>query len=280
MHRVAFRGRLWGRRALRRLLLKTRPDLIAAHTHHALALCHGLGVPLVVHRRVDFVPSRVTVRRYNQARHVVAVSAAVANVLRRAGVRTPLRVVYDAVLPLPIGPWPRPPPRRLVAVGALVPHKGHIDLLRAMTEVDAELVIAGQGPERGSLERFVQRHGLTSRVTLLGQVAEVAPLLHRAHAFVHPSREEGLGQAVIEALSAGCPTVTTWAGGLAEVVEDRGTLVPSRSPRRLAQALRRVLERLDEARKRALAGRAALVERHAVARMVEQTEAVYTRAMR
>ncbi|MEM6929591.1 MAG: glycosyltransferase, partial [Myxococcota bacterium] len=256
--RVGFVGRLWGARAVARIVDDVRPHVVAVHTHHALAHVAGGSVPVVVHRRLDFAPSRRSVARYATAAHVVAVSVAVEGVLRRSGVRVPITVIRDAVVPFGPGPWPAGPPH-VVALGALVAHKGHLDLIEAMTEVPARLTIAGEGPLRRRLERLVARRGLGNRVALPGHVGDVEGLLHSAHVFVHPSREEGLGQAVVEAFTAGRPVVATHAGGVPEVVRDRGRLVPTANPTALAAALRSVLHDLDRARAEVLSVRAEVV---------------------
>lgn len=279
VHRIGFVGRMGGRRALRNLASEVRPDVIAAHTHHALALAVGLA-PLVVHRRLDFPPSRASVRRYSRVRSVVAVSGAVARVLRAAGVEAPIHVVRDAVIPFPLAPLPEGPPH-LVAVGALVDHKGHEDLVRAMTDLPGvTLTIAGEGLRRRRLETQVARAGLDHRVRLPGQVADIRSLLRTAHVFVHPSREEGLGQAVIEALTMGRPVVATRAGGLPETVQDLGWLVPPRCPAALTAALRTALREVDAARATVIAARDRMVARHDVTNLVVQTESAYRAAAR
>ncbi len=270
-------GRLVGRGALRRLVREERPDLIAAHTHHGLAMAAGLGVPLVVHRRLDFAPSRGAVARYGTVAHTIAVSEAVARVLRASGVSTPLTVVRDAVSPLGVGPWPPEDPFHVVALGALVAHKGHADLLHAMREVPGRLTIAGRGPLRRRLEQQARRVGIAERVTFAGHVPDVERLLHTAHVLAHPSREEGLGQAVLEAMTAGRPVVATRAGGLTEIVAGRGGLVPVGDPSALAAALRAVEQRPDAARDRALAVRDEVVAAHDPASLVLRTEAIYQR---
>ena len=75
----------------------------------------------------------------------------------------------------------------------------------------------------------------------LGQRSDVPALLAAARVFVHPSVEEGMGQAVVEAMHAGLPIVTTDAGGLPEVVGESGIVVPRRDPEALAAAVRRAL---------------------------------------
>ena len=270
-----------GRGALRAAVAELRPDVVAFHDRKGLQLLPrgGLGVPAVVHRRVDFVPSRWSWHRYRRADGVVAVSEAVARVMRRVVAGGPwVEVVHDGVAPPPPVPIEGPGEGRLLAVGALVDHKGHRTLLDALVELPgATLIIAGEGPRRPRLERQVARLGLSGRVQLVGQIDDVDRLRRGADLLVHPSHEEGLGQAVLEALLAGLPVVAAAAGGLPESVGGVGWLVPPRRPTRLAKALRQALS-APSARERLAAQRPMLLHLFGVDRMVRQTLLAYQRA--
>jgi len=106
----------------------------------------------------------------------------------------------------------------------------------------------------------------------LGHRDDISALLSRARVFVHPSVEEGMGSAVVEAMLAGVPVVVTDAGGLPEVVGDSGVVVPRGDSRALAGAIADVLSGehppVEQARLRA-------VEHFGVDRMVDATLAVY-----
>ena len=117
----------------------------------------------------------------------------------------------------------------MLAVGALVP-KGHRVLSEAARLLPGvDVAVAGEGPLRfGGL-----RH--------LGHRDDIRALLAGARVFVHPSVEEGMGQAVVEALAAGLPVVVSDAGGLPETVGDAALVVPRGDPAALAAALRRAL---------------------------------------
>jgi len=214
---------------------------------------------------------------------VIAVSRAVAE--RVVGTR-PL-VVYPGIpvpetpgLPAPLGGTTA---ERIVGcAGRLLPLKGLVYLLRAIASLRAEfanlvLEIAGSGPERATLEREVQRLGLSDGVRFLGWVEELAPVLARWEVFVLPSLEEGFGIAALEAMAAGLPVVASAVGGIPELVEDgrTGWLVPPADPRALAERLRALL--LDAGRRRALgeAGRARAFEQFSMARLVTEISRVY-----
>ncbi len=241
-------------------------DLVAAHTSHAHFAGLAVQTPLVVHRRVDFAPGGLLSRaKYAAAAAFVCVSLAVARVLQTAGVATErLHVVPDGVRALP-----RQPAAELgegpvvLAVGALVDHKDHRTLAEAAEGIPARVVVAGEGPLRSALA--------STRLELLGHRDDVSALFERAQVFVHPSKEEGMGQVVIEALLAGLPVVATRAGGVPEVVGDAGLLVPVGDAKALAAAVREALDGRHPPRARALARGACF----SVEAMVEGTLAAY-----
>lgn len=234
-------------------------DLVAAHTPHAHGAALWCGRPLVVHRRVDFVPRHPW--KYRRADAIVAVSGAVARVLRDVGVPGAV-VVYDGVEPVPPGPRIDAPGPVWGAMGALVAHKGHRHLVAAMRELPGTLLLAGEGPLRAELEALAGPN-----VRFLGQV-QAGSLFASVDVFVHPSVEEGMGQVLVEAMAAGCRIAATTAGGIPEVLGDVAEYAPPGDPVALAAAMRRALGRpAGEGTRRATT--------FGVERMVAETTAVY-----
>ncbi len=135
----------------------------------------------------------------------------------------------------------------LLWVGRLDPIKG-LDVLVEAVRLPgplgaAHVAIAGDGPYRGALEQLVVQAGLTDRFHLLGLRPDVPGLLKTADAFVFPSRTEGLPNALLEAMAAGLPVVTTDAPGCSDLVRDAdtGLIVPPDDPPALAAALAKLL---------------------------------------
>ncbi|MCP4809838.1 MAG: glycosyltransferase [Proteobacteria bacterium] len=236
-------------------------DVLAAHTSQAHQVSVLAGRRPVVHRRVDFPVSGGV--KYRRALGYVCVSQAVADVLP-ADCSTV--VVHDGVEPLASMPPAEVGPGRVVlAVGALVDHKDHATLALAAQGLDARVLVAGEGPLRSELE--------ATALELLGQRTDVAALFARADVFVHPSKLEGMGQVVVEALLAGCVVVATRAGGVPEVVGAAGLLVPPQDPDALRGALRRALDG-DHPSTDVARARGGLFS---VQRMVDGTRAAYAR---
>jgi glycosyltransferase involved in cell wall biosynthesis len=132
----------------------------------------------------------------------------------------------------------------IVAVGRLVPVKGFdvlIDALPAVAAAVPELRVAlvGDGPERDVLEQRVAALGIADRVQFAGAQRDVARYVAAADVLAAPSRNEGMGRALVEAMALGVPVVASAVGGIPDVVTDGhdGWLVPAGDPAALALAL-------------------------------------------
>ena len=122
--------------------------------------------------------------------------------------------------------------------------KGLDVLLQAATQVSgARFVLAGEGPERSRLEQRVATLGLGDRVQFLGHRNDIPELFAACDVFVLPSLYEGSSLAVLEAMAAGRPIVTSAIGGTDELIvhDASGLLVPPGDADALALALQRVL---------------------------------------
>lgn len=151
-----------------------------------------------------------------------------------------------------------PEGRLVLALGRLHPNKAFDVLIRAVALVpDAHLLIAGEGPERDRLTAL-GREILPGRLALPGWRQDTAALLASANVFVCPSRVEPLGNVIIEAWSAGRPTVAAASAGPRELIRPDvdGVLVPTEDAVALADAIRSVLDDRERATALAMAGRA------------------------
>ncbi len=131
----------------------------------------------------------------------------------------------------------------VLMVANLIHYKGHADALDAFARLRrgcprARLILAGSGPEEARLRRMAAELGIDRDVEFLGSRDDVPALLSAADLFVLPSHEEGLPNAVLEAMAAGLPIVATDVGGVREQLDGgAGVLVPPRDPEALASAL-------------------------------------------
>jgi glycosyltransferase involved in cell wall biosynthesis len=155
---------------------------------------------------------------------------------------------------------------RLLALGRLHVNKGFDVLLRAMALLPgAHLSLAGEGPERGALERLARELGIAGRVAFLGWRQDTGALLNACEIFVCPSRHEPLGNVVLEAWSAARPVVAAAVHGPVELIREgeTGLLVPKEDPAALAAAIGGLLADPGRAGRLAAAGRAEFERTHA-----------------
>ncbi|MEZ5178481.1 MAG: glycosyltransferase [Acidimicrobiales bacterium] len=129
----------------------------------------------------------------------------------------------------------------VVLVGRLHPQKDVATLVEAATRLDpaVQVVVVGEGPQRGELEQLVRRHGLEARVHLVGERADATDHQAAADVVVMCSVWEGFGLVVAEALALARPVVATAVGPVPEMVIDgeTGRLVPPSDPEALAGAI-------------------------------------------
>ena len=285
---------------LRRQIRVEHPDIVHFHTSRAHAMSPWIGrTRAIVTRRMDYRlrPGRRVDLLYNRSvAAVVAISNDVRQKLLAAGVRPErVRVIRSAVEPpagLP-GAAGRAAARArhgiasdemaIGVVAALERRKAHDVLLHALAATLSKLpplrvLFCGDGAERAALGRLTRELGLESRVRFLGELAQVADVLAAIDLFVLPSRHEGLGVAVLEAMAVGLPVVASAVGGLPEVVDDgkTGLLVPPDDPRALGAAIAELAGDVERARRMGVAGRARVLAEFSMERMADAYEALYT----
>ena len=148
-----------------------------------------------------------------------------------------------------------------ISVGRLITRKGFPDLLRAWAHVVESraaclLRIVGDGPERSTLEKIINDLGIGDSVELTGRMSwEAMPdVLRAADVFVLPSHNEGMSNALLEAMATGLPVVSTNVGGAGQLLGDHPNLIVRRGD---VGALARVLgQLLDDQGRRECLGRA------------------------
>lgn len=173
---------------------------------------------------------------------------------------------------------PHAPALRLIAVGSLVPVKGHRGLLDAfacLRTPGVHLDIVGDGTLRGELTQHAAHLGIADRVTFHGAVAhdQLPALVRRADLHVLTSFHEGFGLVVTEAAACGVPTIGTGVGVLPELAaQGAGVLLDART------SAAQIDDLLNDAAGRALIRDRTLKivrERYSLAAMVDGVERVY-----
>lgn len=144
------------------------------------------------------------------------------------------------------------------------PHKNHLLLVRAFARVasvrdDVELVLTGgEAQMEAAVAAEAARLGVSDRVLRLGRVprSDLDALYRGATALTFPSRFEGFGMPVLEAMEHGCPVIAAASTALPEVVAGAGVLVDPDDPQAWAAAMISVLDNGDHRDSLAAAGRA------------------------
>jgi glycosyltransferase involved in cell wall biosynthesis len=131
-------------------------------------------------------------------------------------------------------------------VGAIQPRKDPLGALEALAMLDSDLRLVLAGPEKRDGEQVreaVRRLGLDGRVELVGHVErdELAALYRGAACLVFPSRYEGFGLPVLEAMASGTPVVAARGGAVPEVAGSAAVLVEPGDPVELAGGIERAL---------------------------------------
>lgn len=214
-----------------------RFDCVISVSEQMTQALHEAGVPPA---RVRLVHNAIVIERY-----------------RRTGSVGFLRELLGGPIEGPV----------VVSIGRLSREKGHADLIEAVRLAAGSghhlsLVLAGDGPERASLEAQIDAAGLRAHVHLPGYLDRPERLLEEADLTVLPSHTEGLPNAALESLAMNVPVLATRVGGTPDVITDgeTGRLVEAHAPAQMADALVEFMVNPDPWRRMAERGRQ-LVER-------------------
>jgi len=167
-------------------------------------------------------------------------------------------------------------------IGRMTGVKRTDDVLRAFRRlrdrgVEACLCMIGDGPDRPAVERRAHELGIMRDTLFLGYQEEVAPFYAAFDAMILPSINEGTPVSAIEALAAGRPVVATRVGGVPDVVRDGedGFLVEAGDVDALAERLARLASDPELRERLGAAGRARVVPRYSVERLVDDVDRLY-----
>ncbi len=257
---------------LRKLFRERSPDIIQTHgvkSHFLIRLIRPAGTPWLAYHH-GYTTENLKMRLYNQldrwslpgADRVVTVCTPFANMLAGRGVeRARISVVPNSIeLNSALAGESSSALRRewnlsgsapvILAIGRHSSEKGLMYLITAAhllrqehPELDFQMLLVGDGPERGRLERQVDQYGLRDRVRFTGHQRNAMPYYALADVFVLPSLSEGSPNVLLEAMLAKTPIVASAVGGVPETVEhgQSALLVQPSDPVALAQAMVTVL---------------------------------------
>lgn len=181
-------------------------------------------------------------------------------------------------------------PVKILSIARLVEKKGVEYALRAVAKVaekqpNIRYRVVGDGPLRDKLEGLIKELGISVQAQIIGWAnhEEVIRLLTDSHLLMAPSvtasdgDEEGIPNAVKEAMAMGLPVLSTRHSGIPELVEDgvSGVLVPERDVAALAQGLNQLIERADLWPAMGKAGRARVLDEYEIKALNLELERIY-----
>lgn len=188
-------------------------------------------------------------RIFVQADYIQVISNYLSDWAKVVGAKCPIEVVpngVDLAIFRPKWQIENLTKKIIITVSRLVEKNGVAFLIEAMKDIDGELWIIGDGQLRGELEKLAQEFKLENRVKFFGSKESemVAELLSQASVFVRPSLSEGLGNAFLEAMAVGVPTVGTSIGGIVDFLIDgqTGWICQVKSGTSIASTLNKILD--------------------------------------
>jgi glycosyltransferase involved in cell wall biosynthesis len=166
--------------------------------------------------------------------------------------------------------------------------KGHVHLFDALAATRAawdgwQVLVVGGGPDRAKLEEHVRRAALADLVRFTGHQDDVVPWFQALDLFVLPSYgDEGVPQAIMQAMACGIPVVSTTVGAIGEAVEAgvSGLLVEPASPPALAAALGALRDSMELRRRISLEARRKAEREFGLERMIDAMETVFRSVLR
>ena len=243
---------------IKKINLNRKKVILHTHTAHTCAIAllarFFISAKIVVHRRVDFEIKNnfFSKVKYLKADAIIAISEAVKNVIKKT---LPEHNIFVVPSSIPLSfiknlASNRIFPRQNITVGflgAFVPHKDPLNLIKAAYECikkkkDIIFLMGGDGKLKKEAEDLIKKLELEKNVKLVGYIDDNINFLKSIDIFVLPSKEEGLGSVLIEAMAAELPLVGTDAGGIPELIEDNfnGYVVEKQNPQKLADAILKI----------------------------------------
>jgi sugar transferase (PEP-CTERM/EpsH1 system associated) len=168
------------------------------------------------------------------------------------------------------------------SVGRMVPVKDHVSLISAFAQVNriipnTKLLLIGDGPLHGQLERAAKDSGVFEKTRFLGERSDIHDLLELMDVFVSASLSEGMSNVILEAMASKLPVVATQVGNNPQLISDgiTGRLVPAQQPATLAKAIVDVLSDAKKAKTMGKSGYEFVKQNFSLEKMVKDYEDLY-----
>ncbi len=216
-----------------------------------LSIVHSVLSEHITYSPLSFIHFPLCKNIYKNCNQIIAVSNSVGNDLyKHFGIKekklkiilNPINIKYVQEMALAEPDLNLNKNNYLVSVGRLSRQKGFDILIKAFSKMAPEtrpdLIILGEGSERASLSNLIKRLGLSKWVYMPGFIKNPYSIISRARAFVFPSRYEGFGIALLEAMACGIPIVASQISPIEEVCGKDGAIYfPPGNEEALSQAI-------------------------------------------
>jgi len=256
---------------LAKIIRKFRPDVVHSHMVHANIIMRLVRITAPIDKLICTAHSNneggtLRMLAYRATHHLASVTTNVSNMAAqtfeslRAVPSKGMRTIYNGI---DLNKFEYNSSARsdvnseltidesyklVLAVGRFNEAKDYPNLLKAISLLKKEitypfkLVVAGDGELRALIEGMIDSLGLKEDVILLGRRSDIPELMSAADLFVLPSKYEGFGLVVAEAMACECLVVATDCGGVAEVLNNSDFLVPSSDVVALKNKMKYALE--------------------------------------
>jgi glycosyltransferase involved in cell wall biosynthesis len=262
------------------ILRRESPDIVHAQANKAVDMLARISAFVPGYRIGTLHSRKKTIGMYAAMHTVIGVSKGVVANLDHPHVR----VVYNGVQAYSGKPWNKdalakhfaldPELPISLSVGRLVPTKAFDNLVSAWEPQHGQLIIVGEGPQRGRLQEQIRYERLDGRVVLAGFCPDVRGMMSGADLLIFASHREGFSYALAEALLCRLPVLSTRVPGAEEVLPDQ-YLVPTNDIAALKQALSDTIADLPAAQKSQAELFRWAAETLTVEHMVSATERIY-----
>ncbi len=208
--------------------------------------------------------------------------------LREFHLDQPIRTIYNFLderkfspVPRQACPFCRDNEKIIMHISNFRPVKRVTDVIRTfkrvLEQVDARLVMIGEGPERMSAVGVAKQLGIADKITFQGNVENIEDILPCAELVFQPSEHESFGLVPLEAMACSVPVLGTASGGITEVVEHgaSGFLCEVGDTETMAAHAIDLLQDEDKRRRMGEAGRKRALSEFGRERIVSQYEALY-----
>lgn len=244
-------------RELQKCVRDYRPDIIISFktVQNTLASLVGkvMNIPVIISERGD--PTKENLRRLRTRLHWLAINAADGAVFQTTGAQAyfePRLIQKSIVIPNPVEVSEKTQKsdyeeKAVVSFGRLENYQKRYDImleafrLFSIKQPDYVLKLYGTGPDEAQIRKWCKELNLDDKVKFMGYSGKPGSMLCRGNIFLITSDFEGISNALLEAMAAGYPVVSTDSspGGARMVITDRenGRLVPVQNPALIAEAL-------------------------------------------